>query len=246
PRMYELIEARPSVRTLYTQQLLHRGDLSDDDVAAAVADFQVRLDRAFEETHVAHDDGLGDGSHVLDEPEERIEDVPVVTGVERSTLERIVSTVTSTPPGFHVHPKLERVLQSSKATFDGGEVAWNLPEACALGSLVLEGTPVRLAGQDTRRGTFSQRHAVLVDVSTETEYFPLANLGPEQAPFRVYDSVLSEYAALGFEYGYSIADAGAFVAWEAQFGDFANGAQIVLDQFVVAAGDKWGQRSSLT
>src|SRR5262249_29304101 len=91
PRMYELIEARPSVRTLYTQQLLHRGDLSDDDVAAAVADFQVRLDRAFEETHVAHDDGLGDGSHVLDEPEERIEDVPVVTGVERSTLERIVS-----------------------------------------------------------------------------------------------------------------------------------------------------------
>jgi 2-oxoglutarate dehydrogenase complex dehydrogenase (E1) component-like enzyme len=112
--------------------------------------------------------------------------------------------------------------------------------------MMLEGTPVRLAGQDTRRGTFSQRHGVLVDHATEVEYVPLAHIAPDQAPFRLYDSVLSEYAALGFDYGYSVADPRSFVAWEAQFGDFVNGAQIIVDQFLTSADDKWGQGSSLT
>jgi len=246
PRMYELIEARPSVRTIYTNTLVQRGDLTDEQVGAVLAGFQARLDQAFEETHAAHDDGLGEGKSGLDTSEPLGEDPPVATGVDRAVLERVATGITSTPPGFHLHPKLERILQSTKATFDGGEVDWALAEACALGSMVLEGTPVRLAGQDTRRGTFSQRHGVLVDVVTEAEYLPLANLGPDQAPFRMYDSVLSEYAALGFEYGYSVADAGAFVAWEAQFGDFVNGAQIIVDQFIVSADDKWGQRSSLS
>jgi 2-oxoglutarate dehydrogenase complex dehydrogenase (E1) component-like enzyme len=129
--------------------------------------------------------------------------------------------------------------------FDSGEVDWALAEAMALGSLVVEGTPVRVAGQDTRRGTFSQRHGVIIDSQTEAEYLPLAHVTPDQAPFRLYDSVLSEYAALGFDYGYSVADPESFVAWEAQFGDFMNGAQIIIDQFVVAAEDKWGQRSNL-
>ena len=123
-------------------------------------------------------------------------------------------------------------------------VDWALAEALAFGSLVLEGTPVRLAGQDTRRGTFSQRHGVLVDQTNEREYVPLAHLSDEQAPFMLYDTVLSEYAALGFEYGYSVGS-DALVCWEAQFGDFANVAQVVIDQFIVAAADKWGQRSSL-
>ena len=142
-----------------------------------------------------------------------------------------------------MNPKLERILRP-RVEFDKGEVDWALAEALAFGSLVLEGTPVRLAGQDTRRGTFSQRHGVLVD-RTEDEYFPLAHLAPDQAPFMLYDSVLSEYAALGFEYGYSVANPEALVLWEAQFGDFINGAQIIIDQFIVAAEDKWGQSSSL-
>jgi 2-oxoglutarate dehydrogenase complex dehydrogenase (E1) component-like enzyme len=243
--MYELIEARPSVRTIYTNALVHRGDLTDEEVTAAIADFQGRLDQAFDETHVARDEESSNGASALDRPEAQAEDLPVATGVDRGVLERVVTGITSTPPDFRLHPKLARILEATKATFDGGEVDWALAEACALGSMVLEGTPVRLSGQDTRRGTFSQRHGVLVDTDTEIEYIPLADLGPDQAPFRLYDSVLSEYAALGFEYGYSVADAGAFVAWEAQFGDFINGAQIIVDQFIVAADDKWGQRSSL-
>jgi 2-oxoglutarate dehydrogenase complex dehydrogenase (E1) component-like enzyme len=124
------------------------------------------------------------------------------------------------------------------------EIDWALGEALAFGSLVLDGTPVRLAGQDTRRGTFSQRHGVLVDQATESEWVPLAHLSDDQAPFMLYDTVLSEYAALGFEYGYSISS-DALVCWEAQFGDFANVAQVVIDQFIATAADKWGQRSSL-
>ncbi len=143
-----------------------------------------------------------------------------------------------------MNPKLERQLAARGAMLDKDEVDWAMAEALAFGSLVLEGTPVRLAGQDTRRGTFSQRHGVLVDQTNEREYVPLAHLSDDQAPFMLYDTVLSEYAALGFEYGYSISS-DALVCWEAQFGDFANVAQAVIDQFIATAADKWGQRSSL-
>ena len=246
PRMYELIDARPSIRTLYTDQMLQRGDLTSEECDAVLADFRIRLDNAFEETHAPHSTGIDGSTPVLDATDDEPEDAPVVTAVDRSVLEIVVNAVSSWPEGFHIHPKLERIVRANRVTFDAGELDWALGEACALGSLVLEGIPVRLAGQDTRRGTFSQRHGVLVDATTEADYLPLGNLDPDQAPFRLYDSVLSEYAALGFEYGYSVADAGAFVAWEAQFGDFANGAQIVIDQYIVAAESKWGQRSSLT
>ena len=144
-----------------------------------------------------------------------------------------------------MHPKLERILKNRRTEFDANKVDWALAESLAFGSLLLEGTPVRVAGQDTRRGTFSQRHAALVDNETESEYTPLAHIPDAQAPFMIYDSVLSEFAALGFEYGYSVADRDALVAWEAQFGDFVNGAQTIIDQFVVAAEDKWGQHSGL-
>ena len=152
---------------------------------------------------------------------------------------------TTFPPGFEPHPKLARILAARRTQFDGDQVDWALAEALAFGSLLLEGTPVRVAGQDTRRGTFSQRHAVVVDHRTEEEYTPLANLGADAAPFMIYDSVLSEFAAVGFEYGYSVSDHDTLVCWEAQFGDFANGAQTIIDQFVVAAEDKWGQHSGL-
>ncbi len=146
-----------------------------------------------------------------------------------------------------MHPKLARQLETRAKAWAGGEVDWALGEALAFGSLLLEGADVRLSGQDTRRGTFSHRHAVLVDHATGAEHVPLAALAPpgQQGRFFIYDSLLSEYAALGFEYGYSVAHKDALVAWEAQFGDFANGAQIVIDQFIVAAEDKWGQTSGL-
>ena len=167
------------------------------------------------------------------------------TGVPRERLERIVDALTTFPDGFEVHPKLARIIGNRRTEFDETSVDWSLAEALAFGSLLLEGTPVRLAGQDTRRGTFSQRHAVLVDHRPKQEYTPLAHLGDDAAPFMIYDSVLSEFAALGFEYGYSVADRDALVCWEAQFGDFGNGAQTIIDQFIVAAEDKWGQRSGL-
>jgi 2-oxoglutarate dehydrogenase E1 component len=256
PRMYGLIDAHHSVRAIYTQQLLQRGDITDDDQARLEADFRARLDAAFAETHAvdqtsasgdANDSGTGVTGLREESSAGRAEDdVRAVesTGVDVEVLDVVVDGLTRLPDGFSVNPKLERQVQARRAAFDRDEIDWALAEALAFGSLLLDGTAVRLAGQDTRRGTFSQRHSVLVDQFDEGEYEPLNHLTDDQAPFMVYDTVLSEYAALGFEYGYSI-QSDALVCWEAQFGDFANVAQVVIDQFIVAAADKWGQRSGL-
>jgi 2-oxoglutarate decarboxylase len=243
PRMYELIDAHQSVRTIYTNQLLQRGDITDDDERRLEDDFRARLNQAFATTHadpVPREVPVSEDGTDSEAPGE-----PVTTSVDLVVLERVIEGLTRLPEGFHANPKLERQLSARSAEFDRDEIDWALAEALAFGSLVLEGTTVRLAGQDTRRGTFSQRHSVLVDQVDEVEYEPLNHLSDDQAPFMVYDTVLSEYAALGFEYGYSIAS-DALVCWEAQFGDFANVGQVVIDQFVVAAADKWGQRSSLS
>ncbi len=251
PRMYELIEAHPSPRTRYTDQLVRRGDMTMEDAERVLEDFKNRLDTAFAETHPSAPPDP-DQAAPPDAPRGPLPGgirspapVSVTTSVAPPVLERIVDRLTGRPDDFAVHPKLERILQAHRVAFDSDQIDWALGEALAFGSLVLEGTTVRLAGQDTRRGTFSQRHGVLVDTRTEAEYVPLAHLSDDQAPFLLYDSVLSEYAALGFEYGYSVANEEALVCWEAQFGDFMNGAQIIIDQFVVAAEDKWGQKSSL-
>ncbi|HEX8929240.1 MAG TPA: hypothetical protein VGA45_10025, partial [Actinomycetota bacterium] len=169
----------------------------------------------------------------------------VDTKVDRRRLEHILRRITTVPEGFTVHPKLTKWLQDRSGALERDAVDWSLGEALALGSLLEEGRLVRLTGQDTRRGTFSQRHSVLVDQQTGEQYTPLSNLGPEQGRFFVYDSLLSEFAALGFEYGYSVANPEALVLWEAQYGDFINGGQIIVDQFIVAAEEKWNQRSSL-
>jgi 2-oxoglutarate dehydrogenase E1 component len=241
PKMYELIRGHRSVRKLYTETLVNRGDLSLQEAEAALDDYRARLTRAFEETQAS-------GA-----PEPRVNpELPDVcetsppTGVDRGQLDRVVDALTRWPDDFHVNPKLEKILRARRTEFDEDRIDWALAESLAFGSLVLEGTPVRLAGQDTRRGTFSQRHGVLVDTETEQELSQLNHIADDQAPFMLYDSVLSEYAALGFEYGYSVADPQAWVGWEAQFGDFMNGAQIIIDQFIVAAEDKWGQSSGLT
>ncbi len=240
PRMYELIRAHRSVRKLYTETLVNRGDLTLAQAEEALDDFHARLDHAFEETHSSGPPTIPVNIVLPDDVEPAVE-----TGVARSTLEAVVGALVRWPDDFHVSPKLQKILRARETDFASDQVDWALAEALAFGSLALEGTPVRLAGQDTRRGTFSQRHGVLVDAETEAEYCPLGHVASGQAPVMLYDTVLSEYAALGFEYGYSVADPDAWVGWEAQFGDFINGAQIIVDQFIVAAEDKWGQQSRL-
>jgi 2-oxoglutarate decarboxylase len=171
--------------------------------------------------------------------------VTVETAVDRSVLDRVATALHTYPPGFTVHPKLERVFANRERAYEQGVVDWSLAESMAYGTVMLDHIDVRLTGQDTRRGTFSHRNSTLVDYTTGAEYVPLANLSPDQGRFFCYDSLLSEYAALGFEYGYSVVANDSLVLWEAQFGDFFNGAQIIVDQFIVAAEDKWGQSSGL-
>jgi 2-oxoglutarate dehydrogenase E1 component len=219
---------------------VNRGDLTLEQCEEALEDFRRRMEDAFTETQ-SSERPAAVTTTVAEPAPTRVE-----TGVPRETLERIVTTLTTFPEGIEPHPKLARIIGNRRTEFENDHIDWALAEELAFGSLLLEGTPVRVAGQDTRRGTFSQRHAVVIDHHTEKEYLPLANLGEDAAPFMIYDSVLSEFAALGFEYGYSVADRDALVCWEAQFGDFANGAQVIIDQFIVAAEDKWGQQSGLT
>jgi len=242
PLMYKRIEARRSVRKLYTEALVKRGDISLDEAEAALDDFQQRLQNALEETR-QHAPPVG--TRAKPSPPALGVLPHVDTGIPRAEIDAIFAALDTAPEGFVVHPKLARQFETRRTMFEGGEVDWALGEAMAYGSLLYEGTSVRLAGQDTRRGTFSHRHGVLVDFETGTEYTPLAQLATNGAQFWLYDSLLSEYAALGFEYGYSVVNKDALVIWEAQFGDFFNGAEIIVDQYLVAAEDKWGQTSGL-
>jgi 2-oxoglutarate dehydrogenase E1 component len=170
----------------------------------------------------------------------------VETGAAGLHLDIVADAFVNLPTGFTLHPQLVKVMHGRhEAVRQRKTVDWATAEALAFGTLLLEGIPVRLSGQDSRRGTFSQRHAVLVDYHTGAEYYPLAHLSPHQAPFEVYDSSLSEAAILGFEYGYSLDDPYTLVLWEAQFGDFANGAQVIIDQFLISGESKWNRSSGL-
>jgi len=242
PLMYKAIAERRSVRKLYVEALVKRGELSVDEAEGALADFQSKLQVALDETR-AH---APEPVKAAKPPKPMGVRPHVETGVERPVLDSIFDHLTQYPEGFNPHPKLVRQFEvRSKLYHEGGEVEWATAESLAIGSLVTEGTPVRLAGEDSRRGTFSQRHAALVDNDTEKVWIPMNTLPSRRAPFWVYDSLLSEYAALGFEYGYAHENHEALVMWEAQFGDFVNGAQIIIDQYLVAAEDKWGQMNGL-
>jgi len=241
PQMYKIIDQMRSVRKIYTETLVRRGDLSLDEAEQALNDFNDRLQRALDEVRTV--------------PVPQLDEVPVIevptddpapeTGVDAATLLRVAAATTAVPDGFTIHPKLERQFAARAAMLAAGEVDWALGEAMAFGTLLETGSNVRLVGQDTRRGTFSHRHATLVDFETGDQYVPLCHLGEGSGFFTVRDTLLSEYAALGFEYGYSVESANTLVAWEAQFGDFMNGAEIIIDNFLVAAEDKWGQAASL-
>ena len=257
PLMYNLIEAKRSVRKLYTEALVGRGDITQEEYDEAHRDFQDRLERAFAETHAAqtastpivapdsNDDEVSDLEMPESQRREENSGEPVSTAIEESLVTAIGDAHDNPPDGFTVHPKLQALLKKRLEMSRNGNIDWGFGELLALGSLLVEGTPVRMAGQDSRRGTFVQRHAVLHDRSNGQEWLPLLNLSDNQAKFWIYDSLLSEYAAMGFEYGYSVERPDALVLWEAQFGDFANGAQTIIDEFISSAEQKWGQRSSV-
>ncbi|HEX6418329.1 MAG TPA: multifunctional oxoglutarate decarboxylase/oxoglutarate dehydrogenase thiamine pyrophosphate-binding subunit/dihydrolipoyllysine-residue succinyltransferase subunit [Acidimicrobiales bacterium] len=243
PLMYAKIDQRRSVRKLFTESLVKRGQLTIEEAEQALDDFHRKLQQALEETRQSAPPA---GLRAAEPPPPLGVLPPVETGVDRSVLDRVYGAMSGWPDGFKVHPKLARQFASrDKMVREEGQVDWATAEHLAFGSLLLEGVDIRLAGQDSRRGTFSQRHAVLVDHTDGREWAPLAHLGADQGKFWIYDSLLSEYAALGFEYGYSVANKDALVCWEAQFGDFVNGGSIVIDQFLVAAEDKWDQSSGL-
>lgn len=246
PLMYNLIEAKRSVRKLYTEALVGRGDITEEEYEEAHRDFQDRLERAFAETHAAQTGAIPIiGATESTRGEEPVTGELETTGVSLDVVHAVGDAFDNKPAGFTVHPKIQQLLTKRLDMSRNGKIDWGFGELLALGSLLLEGTPVRLAGQDARRGTFVQRHAVLHDRVNGQEWLPLQNLAENQAKFWIYDSLLSEYAAMGFEYGYSVERADALVLWEAQFGDFANGAQTIIDEFMSSAEQKWGQRSSV-
>ena len=243
PLMYKVIEERRSVRKLYTESLIRRGDISVDEAEASLDDFHNKLQAALDETR-SHE-----APPKLKHAPERIYPgvLPhVETGVSKEELDEVFAALEHVPEGFLVHPKLAKQFEARhKMYVDDGEVDWALGEAFAFGTLLHEGTSIRISGEDSRRGTFSHRHAALVDYETGESTIPLVSAARDGAKFWIYDSLLSEFAVLGFEYGYSVQNPDALVIWEAQFGDFMNGAQVIIDQFIVAAEDKWGQTSGL-
>ena len=248
PLMYDLIEAKRSTRKLYTEALVGRGDITEEEYERAKQDFQSRLEQAFMETHAAQTGAIPiiDQSGISAPATSELAVVRQIdTAVDRSVIERIGDAHANPPEGFTVHAKLQQLLNKRAEMSREGGIDWGFGELLALGSLLMEGTAVRFAGQDARRGTFAQRHAVFHDRANGQEWLPLLNLSDDQARFWIYDSFLSEYAALAFEYGYSLQREDALVLWEAQFGDFANGAQSVIDEYIAAAEQKWGQQSSV-
>ncbi|HWB34727.1 MAG TPA: multifunctional oxoglutarate decarboxylase/oxoglutarate dehydrogenase thiamine pyrophosphate-binding subunit/dihydrolipoyllysine-residue succinyltransferase subunit, partial [Rugosimonospora sp.] len=247
PLMYDLIDAKRSVRKLYTEALIGRGDITVEEAEQALRDYQEQLERAFTETREAAKKPLEPGSVVKPDVEERIpiDHGKAGTAIPQETVKRIIETQVSLPEGFTPHPRLQPILQRRAQMIEDDAVDWATGELLAMGSLLIDGHPVRLVGQDTRRGTFGQRHAVLVDRKTGEEYTPLKQFGQGVSKFYVHDSLLSEYAAMGFEYGYSMTRPDALVCWEAQFGDFANGAQSVVDEYISSGEQKWGQHSSV-
>ena len=243
PVMYRAIEAHPGVRTLYARRLVRDGVLTEEQVrdmeARQLAEYETALaaaKQAAQRSKASAPAAPGSDGEVVE----------METGVPRETLARIGRAITTVPAGFRVNPKMvQQLARRAKMAEGAAPLDWGTAEALAFGSLLLEGTPIRISGQDSSRGTFSQRHALLFDTLSGEPWVPLGTLDPKQAPFEACDSPLSEFAVLGFEYGYSVEWPEALVLWEAQFGDFANGAQVIIDQFIASAQDKWRQTTRM-
>src|SRR6266853_2484742 len=250
PDLYAKIEKRPSVTQLYRRELVEAGTLSEDDAASLETEFALRLEMTRDEVKAiekrkASEKAKFRESTAIFQPEYTSTSEP--TAISEKTLKTIVDGLTRVPEGFEVQPKIKRiVLDHQRKVFEeDGPYEWHYAEALAFGSLLLEGIPVRLSGQDSRRGTFSTRHSFIYDAKTGQPYMPLLHLAPDQARICIYNSLLSEAAVLGFDYGYSLDYPNMLCLWEAQFGDFANGAQVIIDQFIVPAESKWQRPSGI-
>ena len=247
PALYQKIERRPTVRQVYAKRLVDEGAISQSDADDIVLKRHQFLDAEFGRKRWRPEVSAMRGiwERYVGGPDSAVPEVE--TGVPTgATLRLITERMTTLPEGFHAHAKILRLLALRKQMGMGEQpIDWGMGESLAFGSLVLDGQLVRVSGQDSRRGTFSHRHAVVVDQETEEEYIPLAHLREEQAFFRIYDSPLSEAAVLGFELGYSLDYPDALVVWEAQFGDFVNGAQVIIDQFITSSEDKWQRLSGV-
>jgi 2-oxoglutarate dehydrogenase E1 component len=251
PTLYKKVAAHAQVSTLYTTRLIAASSHTQADADAIKAEYSAAMDASLEKAkraelqrHSAGEKGdpFRDSNPVF---QTGYTHAPVSTGATRETLEKVIRGLTQVPATFTPNPKIKRLLETRAAALTGAPIDWGMGEALAFGTLLAEGTPVRLSGQDCERGTFSHRHAVLYDTETREKYVPLLNLAEGQARFCVYNSLLSEAAVLGFDYGYSLDYPQMLCIWEAQFGDFANGAQVVIDQFIVSGESKWQRVSGI-
>ncbi|HEY7174585.1 MAG TPA: multifunctional oxoglutarate decarboxylase/oxoglutarate dehydrogenase thiamine pyrophosphate-binding subunit/dihydrolipoyllysine-residue succinyltransferase subunit [Micromonosporaceae bacterium] len=240
PQMYAIIDTKRSVRKLYTEELIGRGDISLEMAEESLRDFQQQLETVFKATRDASGTVRASRERVL-EPE------PVVTtAIPASLVKAVGDAHVELPAGFTPHRRVAQLLDRRAKMSVEGDIDWGFAELIAFGSLLSQGVTVRLSGQDSRRGTFVQRHAAIVDAENGHDYLPLSAVAKDGGRFFVFDSLLSEYAAMGFEYGYSVENPDALVIWEAQFGDFANGGQVVVDEFISSGEAKWGQRNAVT
>ncbi len=249
PTMYKAIRARPTSRTLYAERLAREGAVSAEQSKGMWDAFQAQLDDDFKASKAYRPNKADwlEGSWLgMKQPGQGGAAADSRTGISTDVLEQVGRGLATVPADFDAHPKIARQLEAKRAMFESGQgIDWATGEALAFGSLMLEGHRVRLSGEDCQRGTFSHRHAVLIDQSNQNEYVPLNNIAPDQAGIEIYNSLLSEFGVLGFEYGYSLADPRTLVLWEAQFGDFANGAQVIIDQFIASGETKWLRMSGL-
>ncbi len=255
PLLYKKIATHPPTSTILTRKLVAEGIITEAGSEAIKAEYSEALEKNLEKAKAAEvaksakraaaaETKKFTGSTAVFQPDFHFKAVP--TGATRATIDRVAQGLTTVPPDFKPNPKIRRFLDArATAHRDNGAIDWGFAEALAFGTLALEGTPIRLSGQDCERGTFSHRHAVLHDMETDATYAPLKNLDPKQGRFCVYNSLLSEAAVLGFDYGYSLDYPDLLCIWEAQFGDFANGAQVVIDQFLAAGESKWQRTSGI-
>jgi len=240
PRMYQIIDTKRSVRKLYTEELIGRGDLTVDAAQEQLRDYQSQLEQVFKATRDTAGSPPRTRRPATEEPEPQVD-----SAIDAAAVRAVGQAHLDLPEGFTPHKRVQQLLdRRAKMSADGG-IDWGMGELIAFGSLLNQGVTVRLAGQDSRRGTFTSRHAAIVDSKTGNDFLPLSTLATGNARFFAHDSLLSEYAAMGFEYGYSVENTEALVVWEAQFGDFVNGAQSIVDEFISSGEVKWGQQSSL-
>jgi 2-oxoglutarate dehydrogenase E1 component len=249
PIMYRAIKEMRTTRTLYADKLIAEGAITPYDAKQMWDEFAGTLEDAYQaaQTYKPNKaDWLEGHWSGLSTPEKELEWTDGDTSVPADTLAKIGVALSTPPANFDLNSKIARQMEAKRAAIDSGQgIDWATGEALAFGSLLLEGNRVRLSGEDVQRGTFSQRHAVLIDQANQNEYTPLNNIQPQQARIEIYNSLLSEVGVLGFEYGYTLADPHTLVLWEAQFGDFANGAQVIIDQFIASGETKWLRMSGL-